>query len=212
MLTPHRPRLDPIRQMDRQSRPKLCIDPVYTLHSMANTPDSNPFLILGLPAQFELDVSTIERAYLTRLTSAHPDAGSSVAQGPDAAMLNKARMILLDHEQRAVALLDAIDGPSASSCKDLPDGFLMEMMSRRQEIEEQIADGGNESRSNWESWAREERSNYTANAQALFDALSKTPTPENLVEIRVLLNAWRYIERLIEQLDPEYDPANADFR
>jgi len=179
---------------------------------MANTPDSNPFLILGLPAQFHLDVSTIERAYLARLTSAHPDAGSSIPQGPDAAAINRARMLLLDHEQRANALLDFLGGPEASGCKELPDGFLMEMMTRRQEIEEQIADGGNESRSNWESWARDERTNYTANAQALFGALSETPTPENLVEIRVLLNAWRYIERLIEQLDPEYDPANADFR
>ena len=29
--------------------------------------------------------------------------------------------------------------------------------------------------------------------------------------IRESLNAWRYIERLIEQLDPDYSPAEADF-
>ena len=37
------------------------------------------------------------------------------------------------------------------------------------------------------------------------------PAPEALREVRTRLNAWRYIERLIEQLDPDYDPARADF-
>lgn len=182
---------------------------------MSQTNKTNPFSTLNLPARFDLDAGAIERAYLGGLTSAHPDAGGSDGNGsdaPDAATLNQARMILLDGEQRAVALLDVLGGPSASQCKELPDGFLMEMMTRREEIEEQIADGGNESRSNWEAWAREERASYTNDAQALFQAIAEESTPEKLVDIRVLLNAWRYIERLIEQLDPEYDPARADFR
>jgi len=37
------------------------------------------------------------------------------------------------------------------------------------------------------------------------------PDPALLGEIRTQLNAWRYIERLIEQLDPQYDPNRADF-
>ncbi|PCI10787.1 hypothetical protein COB72_02420 [bacterium] len=187
---------------------------------MSQTNKTNPFSTLNLPARFDLDATAIERAYLTGLTSAHPDAGgggsgdglSEDSDGPDAATLNQARMTLLDSEQRAVALLDVLGGASASQCKDLPDGFLMEMMTRREEIEEQIADGGNESRSNWEAWAREERASYTNEAKALFDAIAEESTLEKLVDIRVLLNAWRYIERLIEQLDPEYDPARADFR
>ncbi len=148
---------------------------------------------------------------------AHPDVGE-VDDGPgspgspDAAELNRARAILLDGEQRANALLEVLGGPSASACKDLPDGFLMEMMTRRQEIEEEIAQAGDQSRTRWEAWARDERAQYARSACELFGALGEAPGPEKLAEIRVLLNAWRYIERLIEQLDPEYDPAQADFR
>ncbi len=184
---------------------------------MSQTNQTNPFSTLNLPARFDLDAITIERAYLGGLTSAHPDVGGGDglgedSDGPDAATLNQARMTLLDGEQRAAALLDVLGGPSASQCKELPDGFLMEMMTRREDIEEQIADGGNESRSNWEAWAREERASYANDAQGLFGAIAQDSAPEKLADIRVLLNAWRYIERLIEQLDPEYDPARADFR
>ncbi len=184
---------------------------VYTHHSMADTPQSNPFAIFDLPPRFDLDASAIERSYLSKLATIHPDVGEG-GNGPDAAELNRARVMLLDGEQRANALLEILGGPSASACKDLPDGFLMEMMTRRQEIEEQVAEAGDQSRGNWETWAREERAQYMRSAAELFEALDEMPNPKKLVEIRMLLNAWRYIERLIEQLDPEYDPEQADFR
>ncbi len=179
---------------------------------MANTPQSNPFALFDLPPRFDLDATDIERSYLSKLALAHPDMGDGDAQGPDAAELNRARATLLDGEQRAIALLEVLGGPSASACKDLPDGFLMEMMTRRQEIEEEIAKAGDQSRTRWEAWARDERAQYAHQVGERFAALGEAPNSEKLVEIRVLLNAWRYIERLIEQLDPEYDPAQADFR
>lgn len=191
---------------------------------MADIPTSNPFTQLDLPIRFDLDASTIERAYLTKLASAHPDAGGGQLEHGDAASLNAARTILLDAEQRANALLAVLGGPSASACKDLPDGFLMEMMTRREEIEEQIdqADNqtdnqaGDQARANWESWAHDERVSYTDSVSEKFGSLprdeSSTERAHKLRDIRTLLNAWRYIERLIEQLDPAYDPASADFR
>ena len=36
--------------------------------------------------------------------------------------------------------------------------------------------------------------------------------PEVRLTIRRELNVWRYTERMIEQLDPGYDPNTADFR
>jgi len=181
-------------------------------NEMDHSQSHNPFLMLGLETRFFLDSPTIERAYLTRLALVHPDSGGDGSGDEiDSAMLNRARSILLDHEKRAIALLDVLGGPNASTCKELPDGFLLEMMSRRQEIEEQIA-GGYEARARWERWARDERAVYCDQVGTLFEGLGDEPTDEQLVEIRVVLNAWRYIERLIEQLDPDYDPASADFR
>jgi len=187
---------------------------------MADIPTSNPFTQLDLPIRFDLDASTIERAYLTKLASAHPDAGGAGPEHDDAASLNAARTILLDAEQRANALLAVLGGPSALDCKDLPDGFLMEMMTRREEIEEQIGQAdnqaGDQARANWESWAHDERVSYSDSVSEKFGSLprdeSSIERAHKLRDIRTLLNAWRYIERLIEQLDPAYDPASADFR
>jgi len=177
---------------------------------MSTTPQSNPFELLGLPIQFDLEPTSIERAYLSALRTAHPDAGGQ-SDGPDAASLNAARLMLLDHEKRANEYLSCLGGPSASELKDLPDGFLMEMMTLRQEIEEEIEADGEAARSTWESWASEQRADYMTQINALCSRADSDADSEALREFRVVLNAWRYIERLIEQLDPAYDPAHADF-
>lgn len=178
---------------------------------MSEHVQQSPFETLGLAPVYRVDRDQIERAYRTRLASAHPDTASG-GLGLDPASLNKARASLLDDEQRAVALLELLGGPGASECKDLPDGFLMEMMDTRQQIEEAIESGGEQQRERWERWGIEQRRAHRERIAELFDALGDEPDARGLRAIRVELNAWRYIERLIEQLDPEYDPARADFR
>lgn len=175
---------------------------------MTNAPQSNPFQLLGFPIQFDIDPQAIQRAYLAALRTAHPDAGGQVG-GADAAELNAARLTLLDHEKRANTLINCLGAPSASELKDLPDGFLMEMMTIRQDIEEAIEQNGEDARSTWESWASEQRADYISQIREL--CAEPNPEPDTLNDMRVVLNAWRYIERLIEQLDPAYDPAQADF-
>ncbi|MFG0299434.1 MAG: iron-sulfur cluster co-chaperone HscB C-terminal domain-containing protein [Phycisphaerales bacterium JB047] len=171
---------------------------------------SNPFETLGLMPGYAIDRDQVERAYRARIAEAHPDAGSE-AIGLDPAAFNQARAILLDDEQRANALLAMLGGPDASACKELPDGFLMDMMMQRQEIEEAIESGGDAQRDHWEQWGLDQRATYRQELTEQFGALGEHPNEDQLRAIRVQLNAWRYIERLIEQLDPEYDPAQADF-
>lgn len=180
---------------------------------MADPTQINPFLLLAVPQRYPIDRSQIEWAYRQRLSAAHPDAAGSKpvnADQHDPAALNKARSVLLSDEQRAIALLAILGGPDASACRDLPDGFLMDMMMQRQEIESAIETGGEQERAEWERWGVEQRRAHRDRVADLFEGLSERAQPEELREIRVELNAWRYIERLIEQLDPEYDPANAD--
>lgn len=180
--------------------------------TMSESTDLNPFALLGLPLTYSVDPAKIERAYLQRLAQSHPDAGGGDGGGTDPAQLNAARAMLSDHERRAAALLTVLGGPDASSCKDLPEGFLMDMMMQRQEIEEAIESGGEQERAQWEQWGIEQRRDFHEQVAELFDALPKQGDETGLRDIRVQLNAWRYIERLIEQLDPEYDPSNADFQ
>lgn len=170
----------------------------------------DPFGALGLERRFDLDDAAIEAAFLQRLAMAHPDlAGES--SSADAAGLTDARGLLLDPERRASTLLALMGGAVASDHKALPDGFLMEMMELRGEIESDLAEGGSESRCRWEAFAEERRASHIAKSGALFSQLGGVPNESDLRAIRIELNAWRYTERLIEQLDPGYDPARADF-
>ena len=179
---------------------------------MNSTPPSadNPFAVLGLQPVYRLDNAEVERAYLTKLALAHPDRVGE-AGSIDAAKLNEARKCLLDPEKRANALLSVLGGKSSSEDRTLPDGFLMEIMEQRQAIEEDLQSDEKHARARWQQWAGEERAKYSDETAALFDAYQLNAAHETLDTWRATLNAWRYIERLIEQLDDAYNPAQADF-
>ena len=165
--------------------------------------------MLGLPVSFGLTKGQIESAYLARIAGAHPDLADADGAGfVDAAALNDARRALLDDETRANLVLSAIGGPAASEDDSLPDGFLMEIMETRMEIEAALAAGDEAERAKWVEWAGEQRSAF---AGRVGEALDSADDETAQRDVRRTLNAWRYIERLIEQLDPGYDPASADF-
>jgi molecular chaperone HscB len=170
------------------------------------------FDILGLQPGFALEQGAIDRAYFARSAALHPD----LAADPDAprrmAALNDAKRTLEDPESRADALLRRLGGPAREQERGLPEGFLMEIMETRQEIEGAVSSGDPGERRRWQEWAADERRAAIRDVGAMFRDLGTEPPGAALREIRVRLNAWRYIERLIEQLDPGYDPARADFR
>jgi len=173
----------------------------------------NPFTLLGLPHSFDLSTTEIETAYLRRVAAAHPDSGVD-ATADDAsdniAPLNNARDTLLNPESRANALLHTLGGPSSSQCDELPKSFLAEILHQRMQIEEDLQADPTTARPKWSAWAEEERSRIIQGLRPLFQAATPA-TPEIRLQIRTGLNAWRYIERLIEQLRPDYDPGRNDF-
>jgi len=169
----------------------------------------HPFAVLGLPLRYDIDRETVERAYLSRAAQIHPDlAGDEDEVAVSAAALNRAKRVLLNDELRADALLTGLGGPAKEQDKSLPPGFLMEMMETREAVESAIVSGSEGEREKWQRWAVGERGRYRSIVSGLFEL---NPDAGNLRDVRVQLNAWRYIERLIEQLDPRYDPARNDF-
>lgn len=169
---------------------------------------SGPYATLGLPRRFALHDAEIQRAYLAAAASVHPDLASGDPEAPArAAALNAARDTLADPERRATALLHLLGGPSAAEDKSLPDGFLIDMLEVREQVEASRGDA--EATARWERWADEQRDAFIQRVAALFEGAANDPARR--AAIRRELNAWRYIERLIEQLDPDYDPASADF-
>ncbi len=157
---------------------------------------SDPFDILGLSRSFDLSIDAIERAYLAQSAQCHPDLiGDDDEASRRSAELNDAKAALANPESRANALLAVLGGPSKEQDRTLPNGFLLEMMETREEIEADIASGSEAKRSTWKEWSARERERYTKTVSMLFKQ-----TPVDTSEIRKQLNAWRYIERLIEQL------------
>lgn len=160
----------------------------------------DPFAILGLPRRFDLSRAEVERAYLTRAAAAHPDLTGEEHEvgGSD---LNRARQALLDPETRANVLLGLLGGPSKEQDRTLPAGFLVEMMQVRERMEADAAAGDAGSADRWKHWAEVQRNQHQSEASELFAKLSGGVTADTLKAMRVRLNAWRYIERMLEQIE-----------
>lgn len=178
----------------------------------------DPFDILGLVPSFDLDRDRIERAFLRRLAKVHPDTIKS-ARDQDASLdadrassrLTEARSVLQSPELRANALLARLGGPGKGRDTSLPPGFLQQILQTREEIDRAVASESPAQLEHWTTWAHDEQQRYRKRVGDLFRRAGDPPDGLLLGEIRTLLNAWRYIERLIEQLDPQYDPNRADF-
>lgn len=169
------------------------------------TARTDPFATLGLPARFDLDPAAVDSAYLARAAAVHPDlAGDDPTRAAeaarDAAALNQAKATLLDPEARARALLTLLAPQTTAADRDLPDGFLMDIMQTRMELEAAIADGDAQGLERWREWAGDQRRSYIDRLAGLFAALQSPPADPDLAEIRRQLNAWRYIERMLEQI------------
>lgn len=162
----------------------------------------DPFAILGVPPRFDLNLGLVQRAYLERSASLHPDLGSEPSGGTaiDSASLNRAKSVLDDPEQRADALLVLRGGPTREAERALPDGFLLDIMETRERLEDALRSGDRAAAAELEAWAARQRAAHISAVGDLFAALPAAPTPAQLQRIRRELNAWRYIERMLEQL------------
>lgn len=148
---------------------------------------------------FNVDPTEIRRKYLGEMARIHPDlARGDENAARNAARLNQARESVEDPESRARVLLARLGGPGADADQSLPPGFLATMMQIREAIEE----GGESERPRWRAWAAKERAGHIARVGAGLEGIVGRATPEQLGAIRQELNAWRYIERLIEQFNP----------
>jgi molecular chaperone HscB len=174
--------------------------------SRVGSMNPDPFDVLGVAPRFDLGHDALERAYLARSADLHPDAAADPDAPRMAASLNEAKRALDDPERRAEALLLRLGGPSKESDRSLPVGFLPEIMEVRESAEQARALGDRGTLGRWEDWAERKREGYIRSVGERFAGLPPRPSPADLKALRVELNAWRYIERMIEQLDPDFDP------
>ncbi len=172
---------------------------------------TNPFETLGLEPRFEIDTSQLQQAFVRKSAAAHPDrlVGDPSAQAEaarDAAKINEAQRTLKAPESRAAALLAMLGGPGPED-HDLPDGLLEEMLEVRETMADAQAEDDRAKLDELEQWAEGRRSEHLNRIGRLFRDVetSDSPDADTLKQIRVELNALRYYQRMIEQLDPDLD-------
>ena len=164
----------------------------------------DPFDLLGVEPVFELNVASVRSRVRRRIASRHPDRISDPLEQAEAvreiARLNEALAVLANDERRANLLLERMGGPSASEDRSLPPAFLHRMLEVREDMEQAVSSGDPAEHERVQEWATAERTRLRA---AVGDLLSRLDDDASLAaEIRLQLNEWRYIERMIEQLNP----------
>lgn len=181
--------------------------------TMSQSKSHNAFEVLGLTPEFAIDGPALERAYLMAQSKWHPDRFPDPDERAKAerraAAINDAHRVLSNPERRAGHLLSILGGPAKEADRTLPDGFLMEMLEVREAMESDLATGDEAGRGKWKTWASERRAAVLGRVVGLFERIDHTDGVDDraslLTQVRIELNAWRYIERMIEQLDPDYD-------
>lgn len=161
------------------------------------------FDLLGLAPDYDLAPEAIHLAWLDRSGVLHPDRATGGADHTRKlallSRLNQARSDLADPARRAEVLLARLGGPPKEQDKSLPEGFLMEMLEVREQLEAAVGASDHSAIVAWEAWANGQREDYQARVREKFAAASAGGR-DLLSEIRAELNAWRYIDRMIEQL------------
>jgi len=155
---------------------------------------------LGLPKRFSIDLEALEREYLARSRSLHPDFHQLGAFSEQAASLelsaalNEAYSTLKNPFRRAEYLLRLEGGPTAAEVKEIPAEFLEEMLELRMEIAEFERDSP-------EAAAMEAR--MKLRRDTLIEQVGQqfaTTDITRLLVIRKLLNATKYVENLLRDL------------
>jgi molecular chaperone HscB len=166
---------------------------------------------LGLPRRFSVDPAAVEREYLARSRTVHPDfhsLGSLAEQRASlelTAALNEAYLTLKDPVRRAEYLLTLLGGPTAQQEKNLDQAFLMDMLDLRERIEGARASADRAGVAAIEAELSDLQAERMRQIAGLFDKLDGLPLdhPDRtglLTEIRRGLNAVRTIQSLLRDL------------
>ena len=190
------------------STPVVC-DFCHSLDPSAMMTDH--FTLLGLPRQFEVDLSELHRRFIALSRHAHPDfATGESAEVQElhlrmSAGINDAYRTLKDPAARAAYLLELLGGRSSADDKRVPDGFLGTMMMMQEELADAKAAGDRASLERIRKVLQTQHDGLLVKIAALFKEHEEAVQCEavrtsQLDEIRRQLNAVSYVKKLISQI------------
>ena len=156
------------------------------------------FGLLGLPPRFDVDASTLEKAFFAKSKELHPDqfqGAERVAALGRTRALNDAYQTLKKPVPRAEYLL-ARAGVTIGDNERLDGTFLMEILELREELAEARATKGDVDKLQRQMRAR--RDAAVAKLEGLFAA-------NDLAAIKEQLIVLRYLDRYLEECDAALD-------
>ena len=186
---------------DRGQHPLFCIS---CKHLFPEPETLNHFERLGMGRTFEIAEEELEERLLEISRYFHPDFFA--AKGEDqqerslnySASLNEAYSTLRDAFERAEYLLLLYGGSGSNEDKSTPPGFLEETLMLREEIEEALEDGSEETIAEIHQQLSGRQQEYVSTLCALFEKMEEKGTEQGtLTRIRAILNAAKYLNNLV---------------
>lgn len=167
----------------------------------------DPFATLEVPRRFRLDERELERKFVALSSEHHPDRHTDPIAQADAAEksseIGHAYRILADPEQRANALLALRGGPAKESDASLPPDLLTEVMEVREALEEALEHRDEAELKRLRQWAEQQRDERLRTVGDLLEQgdPSEPMDEEAARRARLELNALRYAQRMLEQME-----------
>jgi DnaJ-domain-containing protein 1 len=169
----------------------------------------DPFRALGLEPSIGLDAEALRTKQLQYSRWIHPDyfAASPELRAlaeTNTGHLNAALDALEEPMRRADHLVRSLAGPSDDEVKGMSQAFLMEVLDWNESLETaREADAGSPQRQAALNLKPELETQRTEHITAITQLLEPLPEPgsELLTTARLQLNALRYLDRALEQLE-----------
>ncbi len=182
--------------------PLACTD----CHQLLNhVQGADYFELFGMPRRFDLDAAELNRRYLAISSNIHPDKFATAGNEMQSfalrasAAINKAFNVLKNPRQRAEYLLETAGGKSAADDKRVPPDLLTSVMMLREEIDEAKSDGDTAALDSLRATISRRRDEADRKIAELSGELTGS-SDESKEELRMHLNAAKYIDNLLAQL------------
>ncbi len=173
---------------------------------------TTPWALFGIDVAYAVDAAALRKSLRRISRQVHPDFHG--APGPDGvdlrelaerntARLNEAYEVLRDDYARADHLVRMLGGPDEKAERQMPQAFLMEVLEWSEALDEaRGTEPGSAARAALQPLADELRARQEASLGELRELLQDVPEPNSpqLVQVRKVLNALRYLDRTLADI------------